>query len=230
MDKWYQLEPEEVVLKLESNTETGLSDTDAQKRLEQYGHNELIEKGIKSPWRILLEQLAEPMVLILIVAAVISVILREYVDSFVILLIVILNAAIGVSQEYRAEQAIAALKKLAVPTVKVRRDGHPTTVSSRDLVPGDIVRLEAGDFVPADGRLIESANLRIEEAALTGESEPVEKRIVAIQGNDLTIGDRYNMVHMGTVVTYGRGVVVLTETGMNTQLGHIANFVARSGT
>lgn len=225
MDKWYQLEPEEVVLKLESNTETGLSDTDAQKRLEQYGHNELIEKGIKSPWRILLEQLAEPMVLILIVAAVISVILREYVDSFVILLIVILNAAIGVSQEYRAEQAIAALKKLAVPTVKVRRDGHPTTVSSRDLVPGDIVRLEAGDFVPADGRLIESANLRIEEAALTGESEPVEKRIVAIQGNDLTIGDRYNMVHMGTVVTYGRGVVVLTETGMNTQLGHIANLL-----
>lgn len=225
MSNWYQLEPEEAVRKLNSDAETGLTDAEAQKRLAQYGHNELIEKGIKSPWRILLEQLMEPMVLILLVAAIISVILGEYVDSVVILLIVVLNAAIGVSQEYRAEQAIAALKKLAVPTVKVRRGGHPTTVSSRDLVPGDLVRLEAGDFAPADGRIIESANLRIEEAALTGESEPVEKRSTVLHGHDLTIGDRYNMVHMGTVVTYGRGTVIITETGMNTQLGHIANLL-----
>ncbi len=168
MSNWYQLEPEKVLQELKTNAETGLSDAEVQQRLVQYGHNELIEKGIKSPWRILLEQIAEPMVLILIAAAVISIILGEYVDSVVILLIVILNAAIGVSQEYRAEQAIAALKKLAVPTVKVRRGGHPVTVSSRELVPGDIVRLEAGDFAPADGRIIESANLRIEEAALTG--------------------------------------------------------------
>ncbi|MBK9055739.1 MAG: cation-translocating P-type ATPase [Chloroflexi bacterium] len=225
MSNWYQLDPEKVLQELKTNAETGLSDAEVQQRLVQYGHNELIEKGIKSPWRILLEQIAEPMVLILIAAAVISIILGEYVDSVVILLIVILNAAIGVSQEYRAEQAIAALKKLAVPTVKVRRGGHPVTVSSRELVPGDIVRLEAGDFAPADGRLIESANLRIEEAALTGESEPVEKKIITLHGDDLTIGDRYNMVHMGTVVTYGRGTLVITETGMNTQLGHIANLL-----
>lgn len=225
MSNWYQLDPEEALHQLNSNIEIGLSDAEAQQRLTQYGHNELIERGIKSPWRILLEQLAEPMVLILIAAAVVSVVLGEYADSVVILLIVTLNAVIGVTQEYRAEQAIAALKKLAVPTVKVRRNGRPESISSRDLVPGDIVRLEAGDFAPADGRILESANLRVEEAALTGESEAVEKKITAIQKEDLPLGDRFNMVYMGTVVTYGRGVILISETGMNTELGHIANLL-----
>lgn len=229
MSNWYQLDPEEVLRKLQSSAETGLTEAEAQQRLREYGPNELIEKEAKSPWRILFEQMAEPMVLILIAAALISIILKEYIDAVVIILIVIINAAIGVSQEYRAEKAIAALKKLALPTVKVRRDGHPMTVSSRDLVPGDIVRLEAGDFAPADGRLIESANLRIEEASLTGESEPVEKKVVTLQGNDLALGDRINMIHMGTVVTYGRGTAVITETGMNTQLGHIANLLQGVG-
>ncbi|MEI2611263.1 MAG: cation-translocating P-type ATPase [Candidatus Promineifilaceae bacterium] len=225
MSNWYQLDPQNVLQELKSNAETGLNDKDAQQRLTEYGHNELIEKPLKSPWQILLEQLSEAMVLVLIAAAIVSIVLGEYVDAVVILLIVVLNAIIGVSQEYRAEQAIAALKKLAVPTVKVRRNGQPQSISSRDLVPGDIVRLEAGDFVPADGRILESANLRVEEAALTGESESTEKQMLAIPKEDLALGDRFNMVYMGTVVTYGRGLIAITETGMNTELGHIANLL-----
>ncbi len=225
MSNWHQLDIATTVQTLNTNQETGLTDVEAQARIAQYGHNELIERGIKSPWRILLEQLAEPMVLILIAAAVVSGVLGELADVIVILLIVIVNAVIGVTQEYRAEQAIAALKKLAVPTVKVRRNGQPQSISSRDLVPGDIVRLEAGDFVPADGRILESANLRIEEAALTGESEAIEKKIEVIHSEEPALGDRLNMVYMGTVVTYGRGAVAITETGMNTELGHIANLL-----
>lgn len=225
MSNWHQLDIATTVQTLKTNQETGLTDAEAQARITQYGHNELIERGIKSPWRILFEQLAEPMVLILIAAAVVSGVLGEFADVIVILLIVIVNAVIGVTQEYRAEQAIAALKKLAVPTVKVRRNGQPQSISSRDLVPGDIVRLEAGDFVPADGRILESANLRIEEAALTGESEAIEKKIEVIHSEEPALGDRLNMVYMGTVVTYGRAAVAITETGMNTELGHIANLL-----
>ena len=227
MSNWHQLDIATTVQTLNTNQETGLTDGEAQTRIAQYGHNELIERGIKSPWRILLEQLAEPMVLILIAAAVVSGVLGEFADVIVILLIVIVNAVIGVTQEYRAEQAIAALKKLAVPTVKVRRNGQPQSISSRDLVPGDIVRLEAGDFVPADGRILESANLRIEEAALTGESEAIEKKIEVIHSEEPALGDRLNMVYMGTVVTYGRGAVAITETGMNTELGHILKIMLK---
>ncbi len=165
------------------------------------------------------------MVVILLVAAAVSAFLGEFNDVIVIMAIVVLNAILGFTQEYRAEQAIAALKKLAVPTVKVRRNGRIDEISARELVPGDIVLLEAGNLIPADGRLLESVNLKIQEAALTGESEPVGKTTDPITRSDLTLGDRKNMIFMGTITTYGRGTAVITETGMKTELGNIADLL-----
>lgn len=222
---WFQQDVDTTLQEVNSDPQNGLSAAEAQSRLEKYGLNELIEKGTKSPWLILLDQLRDAMVIILIIAAIVSGFLGELNDVIVILAIVVLNAAIGFSQEYRAEQAIAALKKLAVPTVKVRRDGQLMEISARELVPGDVVLLEAGNLVPADGRLLESINLQVEEAALTGESEPVDKIIDPIEKKELPIGDRKNMVFMGTVITYGRGTAVITETGMNTELGNIAELI-----
>jgi len=238
---WYHLEAENVLSTLDTDPGQGLTNAEAQRRLIKYGPNELIERGLKSPWRILWEQLTAVMVVILIVATVISAFLGDYKDAIAILAIVVLNAILGFTQEYRAEKAMAALKKLAVPTVKVRREGHVREISARELVPGDIVLLEAGTLVPADGRLLECVNLRTQEAALTGESEPVEKHPGALASGDpsasgstgsphssgqaLPLGDRKNMVYMGTVVTYGRAVAVVTETGMRTELGRIAEMI-----
>ena len=225
MSEWYQLDTEEVLQKLQTDPEVGLSSAEAQQRLEQYGYNELIERGVKSPWLILWDQLREVMVVILIIAAIVSAFLGDIRDVIVIMAIVVLNAALGFSQEYRAERAIAALKKLAVPTVKVRRDGQIVEISARELVPGDVVLLEAGNLVPADGRLLESINLKAQEAALTGESEAVEKITAPLAGEDMTVGDRLNMVFMGTVITYGRGTAIVSETGMSTELGNIADLI-----
>ncbi len=225
MSEWHLLEGPEALARLETNSEQGLSQAEAERRLAQYGPNELIERGLKSPWRILWEQLTALMVVILIIAAVISAALGDYKDAIAILIIVVLNAALGLTQEYRAEKAMAALKKLAVPVVKVRRDNHLREISGQALVPGDIVQLEAGAFVPADGRVLESVNLRTQESALTGESVPVEKSPRILADQDLPLGDRRNMVYTGTVVTYGRGMVVITETGMRTELGRIADMI-----
>jgi Ca2+-transporting ATPase len=225
MTDWYRLPAEEVVSELGSDASNGLSTAEAQARLEKYGLNELVERGIKSRWRIVWEQLTEIMVVILIIAGAVSLFLGEYTDAIVIVAIVILNAALGYSQEYRAEKAIAALKKLAVPTVRVERNGHIEEVSARELVPGDIVFLEAGNKVSADGRLLDVVNLKIQEAALTGESEAVEKVLRPFAESDLPLGDRRNMAYMGTVVTYGRGTMVVTATGMETQLGRIADMI-----
>jgi len=225
MSNWYQLEAEKILKELQTSSKEGLSVAEAKARLEKFGLNELIDRGTKSPWLILLDQFKDVMVVILFIAAIVSFALAEYADVVVIMAIVVLNAAIGFSQEYRAEQAVAALKKLAVPTVKVRRDGRIEEISARQLVPGDIVMLEAGNLVPADGRLLESVNLKIEEAALTGESEAVEKVTQALSGADLALGDRRNMVFMGTVIAYGRGTAVVTSTGMDTQLGTIADLI-----
>ncbi|MAT98481.1 MAG: ATPase [Anaerolineaceae bacterium] len=222
---WYQQDVDSAINDLNSDAKNGLSAAEAKSRLEKYGLNELIEKGTKSPWLILLDQLKDAMVIILIIAAIVSGFLGDFKDVIVILAIVVLNAAIGFSQEYRAEQAIAALKKLAVPTVKVRRDGQIVEISARELVPGDVVLLEAGNLVPADGRLLESINLKVEEAALTGESEAVSKIVEPLDDKELPIGDRKNMVFMGTVITYGRGTAVITETGMSTELGNIAELI-----
>ena len=225
MTDWYRKETSEAISLLNSDAEAGLASTEAQRRMVEHGPNELVERGLKSPWRILWEQLTGLMVVILIVAAVVSGALADWKDAIVILAIVVINAVLGFSQEFRAEKAMAALKQLAVPTVKVRRDGHVVEVSARELVPGDVVLLEAGALVPADGRLLESVNLRVEEAALTGESEPVEKHVRSLDRADLPVGDQRNMVYMGTVVTYGRGLTVITATGMNTELGRIAELI-----
>ena len=217
----HELEVQEVVQKLNTGLEQGLSDAEALRRLAAYGPNELKDHGSKNPWKILWEQLTASMVIILIIAAGISAALGDYKNALAITAIVILNAILGFSQEYKAEKAMAALKKLATPQVKVRRNAEVKMIPAHDLVPGDIVLLEAGNLVPADCRILESANLRIQEAALTGESEPVEKNPNPLTG-DLPIGDKHNMAYMGTVVTYGRGQIVVLETGMKTELGRIA--------
>ncbi len=209
---------------LRSSAQSGLSPNEAAARLAQYGPNELIEKGIKSPWAILWEQLTAFLVLVLIGAAVLSLLVGEWKDSVAILVIVVLNALLGLSQEYRAEKAMAALKRLAVPNVRVRRGGEVHEIPARELVPGDIVLLEAGVHVPADGRLTESVNLKIQEAALTGESEGVEKDLAAV-APESGLADRRCMAYLGTAVTYGRGTMIVTDTGMGTELGRIATML-----
>lgn len=222
---WYQLEPTDVLRQLGTDSAQGLSSVAVTQRLAQYGPNELQEQAVESPWLLLWKQLTATMVLILIAAAIVSAALGDYRDAIAIVAIVIFNAALGFKQEYQAEQAMAALKKLAVPTVRVRRDGAVLERSARDLVPGDIVRLEAGNLVPADCRVLRSINLRIEEASLTGESEPTDKTTSALSAAELPVGDRHNMAYMGTMVTYGHGMAVVTDTGMSTELGKIAQAI-----
>lgn len=221
MSTWYQLSSEDILEKFGTIT-SGLSQEEAQKRLSRQGPNELVEQPTKNPWVILREQLTATMVLILIVAAVLSAFLGDIKDAIAIFTIVVFNALLGFRQEYQAEQAIASLRRLAVPTVKVRRKGEVHELSSRELVPGDVVLLEAGNLIPADGRILESANLRIQESSLTGESDAVDKVSHGLDQDDLPLGDRLNMVYMGTMVTYGRGEAVITETAMSTELGQIA--------
>ena len=163
--------------------------------------------------------------ILLFIAALVSVVLGDWIEAVVILVIVVLNAVLGYIQEFKAEQSMAALKRMAVPKVRVRRDGQMQEISARELVPGDVVILETGNIVPADGRVLQSVNLRVEEAALTGESEPVEKDPALVFETDQALGDRRNMVYSGTIVNYGRGEFVVTETGMQTELGHIATMI-----
>ena len=229
MQNWHTLKIEDLTHELGTNLEEGLPLEEAARRLEQYGPNELIERGVTSPWKILWEQLTGIMVIILIISAVISFLLDEYTDAAVILIIVALNAALGFTQEYRAEQAMAALKKMATPRVKVRRAGHTQEIPAQGLVPGDVILLEAGNVISADCRLTESANLRVQEAVLTGESEPVEKHPHPLEKLDLPVADRRNMLYMGTIATYGRGNAVVVATGMQTQLGHIAELIQTVG-
>jgi P-type Ca2+ transporter type 2C len=225
MNQWYQLKPDDVLAELGTNAVRGLSGPEAAVRLNRYGLNELVDRGQKSPWAILWEQLTALMVIILIVAAIASAALGDWKDAIAILTIVVLNAILGFSQEYRAEKAMAALKRMSTPLVRVRRDGQVREISSRELTPGDVVLLEAGNVVPADLRLFESVNLRIQEAALTGESEPVEKDTLALGDQEAAIGDRHNMAFLGTIVTYGRGQGVVVDTGMKTELGAIAAMI-----
>ena len=222
---WHQLEANAVLVKLRTDASYGLDETVAAERLEHDGPNALVEAGIKSPWLILLEQFTGTMVLVLILAAVASIVLGEVTDAIAILVIVVLNAALGFSQEFRAEQAMAALRQLSSPTVRLRRGGHLHERPAGDLVAGDIVLLEAGNLVSADGRLLEAANLRIQESSLTGESLPVDKSVLALEAEVLPVGDRTNMVFMGTAVTAGRGVMVVTETGMRSELGRLAGML-----
>ncbi|HID53619.1 MAG TPA: cation-translocating P-type ATPase [Anaerolineae bacterium] len=225
MTEWYKLSISETVARLNTAANEGLTEAEVQKRLEQYGPNELVEKGGRKPLEIIIDQIKEPMVIVLIVAALVSGLLGEFLDVVVILAIVVLNAIIGFTQEYKAEQAIRALREMAVPVVRVRRGGHLLEISAKELVPGDIVILETGNAVPADGRLLESVNLKVDESALTGESEAVEKATVPLLEDHLPVGDQHNMVFMGTNVTYGRGTAVIVATGMTTELGNIAEML-----
>ncbi len=204
---------------------SGLTSGEAEKRLQQYGLNELREKAKKTPVMMFLDQFRDFMILVLIAAAVISGFIGEVTDTLAIIVIVLLNAVIGFVQEYRAERAMAALKAMAAPSATVMRDGAPAVIAASQLVPGDIVMLDAGNVVPADMRLAESARLKVEEAALTGESVPVEKYTAQLQEEHLPVGDRKNMAYKGTFVTYGRGRGIVTATGMDTELGRIATML-----
>jgi P-type Ca2+ transporter type 2C len=225
MTNWYRREPSAAAEALGVDLAEGLSEAEAARRRMEYGTNELTGKLGKSPWRILWEQLTALMVVILIIAAVVSGLLGDLKDAIAISAIVVLNALLGFSQEYRAEMALAALKKLAVPSVRVRRSGTVEEISAAQLVPGDIVLLEAGNAVAADCRLLECAELEAQEAALTGESMPIHKVSTALPQPDLALGDRRNMVYLGTFITSGRGQGVVTSTGMHTELGRIAGMI-----
>ncbi len=222
---WHALTPEETLHQLATPPDTGLTSEEAARRLESYGPNQLEEAPGITFWQMLIDQFNSFVVILLIVAAVISAALGDLEEAAAIMAIVVLNATLGVVQESRAEQALAALKKLATPEAQVIRDGQRQSVTSTKLVPGDIVLLEAGNYIPADIRLLEAANLRIEEAALTGESVPVQKDANIRLEADIPLGDRKNTTFMGTLVSYGRGRGVVVSTGMHTQIGLIAEML-----
>ena len=234
--KQYLTEKEAVLEELGTAPDHGLGSSEAEKRLELNGKNKLAEGKKTSLFKRLIAQIADPMVLILIGAAVVSAVTSAIqhempTDVFVILAVVVINTVLGVVQESKAEKAIDALREMAAATSKVIRDGKHMTVKSEELVPGDIVILEAGDAVPADGRIIEAASLKIEEAALTGESVPAEKTdrvLKAADNGDIPLGDRKNMCYMGSVAVYGRGRMVVTGTGMNTEMGKIATAITEA--
>ncbi len=222
---WHTLSREDVVARLNVDRATGLTETEAAERIRTHGGNELTASGGRTAFHILWEQVSSFLILILFAAAGLAAFLGKWIDASAILAIVLLFVILGFVQEYRAQKAIAALKQMSAPMVRVLRGGRVMEVSSRALVPGDIVRLEAGNVVPADARVLESVSLRVQEAALTGESEPVEKVEKVIPGADVTVGDRKNMVYSGTAVTFGRGEAVVVETGMATELGKIASMI-----
>jgi Ca2+-transporting ATPase len=222
---WHTQAPEAVVGALRSHYERGLSPEEAAQRLAEEGPNELKEQPRQSFWAMLLEQFRNFLVIILIVSSVISLVLGDWVEAAAILAIVILNAVLGVVQESKAEEALAALQKMAAPEAEVFRGGQRVKIPARELVRGDIVLLEAGNYTPADLRLLEAHNLRVDEASLTGESEPVRKGATGMFDREIPLGDRRNMAYMGTLATYGRGRGVVVNTGMYTQLGLIAGMI-----
>jgi len=221
---WHTLTINQAFEQVKSRPE-GLSEADAALRLSEYGPNELQAAHRVSAWAILLEQFKNVLILILLAATAISLVLGHGVESIVIAIIVLFAIALGFIQEYRAERAIDALRRMAAPEATVLRDGQEESVAARELVPGDIVILHTGDRVPADARLIESVNMQVEEAALTGESVPVEKHTEPLPAEDLAVGDRKNTVYAGTAVTYGRGRGLVVATGMQTEFGKIAQLL-----
>jgi len=221
---WHHLSAEEAFHELESQP-LGLNQAQAAERLIKYGPNELQAAKRISPWEILLEQFKNILILILLGATAISLFLGHGIESIVIAVIVLFAVGLGFVQEYRAERAIEALRQMAAPTATVLRDGAEVKIPAKDLVPGDLIILRTGDRVPAEGRLLEAVNLQLEEAALTGESVPLEKHVLVLGSEDLPIGDRKNMVYAGTAVTYGRGRALVAATGMQTEFGKIAQLL-----
>ncbi|MBL0183839.1 MAG: cation-translocating P-type ATPase [Chitinophagaceae bacterium] len=226
---WHRLSIEEIFELLDTSPK-GLSISDAEERYLEYGPNELQEGKKKSVAGMLFDQFKDVMILILLAAAIISGIIGDLTDTIVILVIVVLNAVIGFFQEYRADKAMQALKQMAVTQARVLRDGQSNWLPATILVPGDVVLLEAGNAVPADIRIVESVNLKIEEAALTGESHAIDKIIHSLETDDLPIGDRSNLAFKGTFVTYGRGTGIVIATGMQTELGRIAKMLQEEET
>ncbi|HAP32578.1 MAG TPA: ATPase [Firmicutes bacterium] len=219
--QWHQIEVDWIVTDLKTSLQ-GISQIEAQRRLHEYGPNELREKKKRTPYVMFFDHFKNLLVIILIFAAVIAGVIGELVNALAIITIVILNAVISFIQEYKSEEAMAALKKMAAPSSTVVRDGMTSSIPAAVIVPGDIVILEAGQIIPADMRLFECANLKVDESALTGESIPVEKNISILHDDYLPIGERKNMVYQGTIVTYGRGKGIVVATGMSTKMGMIA--------
>ena len=227
---WFNKTVDEVESTLKTNAEKGLTAEEAQKRQEEYGLNELKAKKKKSLFVKFLEQFKDFMIIILIISAIISGVVgvaqgEGFTDTIIILVVVVVNAIIGVAQENKAEKSLEALQKLSSHVAKVIRNGKLQVIQSKELVPGDIVILETGDYVPADLRIIEAVNLKAQEAALTGESVPVEKMAAKIEDEKIGIGDRINMLFSSSLITYGRGKAVVVETGMNTEVGKIADII-----
>ncbi|MBQ6568655.1 MAG: HAD-IC family P-type ATPase, partial [Clostridia bacterium] len=232
---WYSSDIEDVKKKLGTG-DYGLEQKDVEIRTFSYGENKLDDGRQQSLFMRFLLQLKDYMAIILITAAIISIIINiveknnNWAEPVIILAVVILNAVLGVFHENKAEEALEALKNISSPTTKVLRDGALSTVKSTAVVPGDIIVLEQGDLIPADARLLESASLRCDESPLTGESEPVEKDSDVLVAEDASPGDRINMVYSGCSVTYGKATAIVTETGMNTEIGKIAAMLSdRSG-
>ena len=229
---YYSKDAKEALSVLETDEESGLGQKEVEKRLEKHGENKLREKKKKTFWGRFLDQFKDVMILILIVAAIVSFViacaegeLKEFFEPTLILLIVIVNAIMGVMQESKAEKALEALKGMSAPHARVIRDGKEQIIDAKDLVPGDIIKLEAGDFVPADARLLRSSGLKAEESALTGESVPSEKDALLEVNDGAPLGDRSNMVFSGCSITYGTALAVVTATGMDTEMGKIANLL-----
>lgn len=228
MSAWHSKAPGNILAELETSRDSGLSTVQAQQRLERYGPNTLEQKKKKSLAIRFLDQLKDPMILVLLAAAVLSLAasgFEEWVDTIIILVIILVNAVISISQEGNAERALEALRNMSAPLAKVIRNGTPIRIETADLVPGDIILLESGDLIPADARILECSALKTDESAMTGESAPVSKQVVDSLPEETALGDRVNMVLSATVVTNGRAVCVVTGTGMNTEMGRIAGLL-----
>ena len=224
--EWYSLSTEEVEKLLNVDEKKGLNADEVEKRTEEYGRNEIISKNKKPIWKMILEQFTDFMIVVLIIAAIVSgVVNHEFTDSIIILIIVILNAIIGVVQEVKAQKSLDSLKELSAPHCKAIRNGEIVNIDSKELVPGDVVVLETGDNIPADLRIIEAINLKIQEAALTGESVPVEKHADVLKDEKVGLGDRVNCAFSSILVTYGRGKGIVVSTGMDTEVGKIAKML-----
>ena len=219
--RYYSQTPEQVLAAVESREE-GLTSRQAQERLERFGPNALREEKKKPVWQVFLEQFKNLLVVILIAAAVISMLSGNVESTIVIFAVLILNAVLGTVQHCKAEKSLESLKAMSAPTARVLRDGERLVIPSAQIVPGDIVELEAGDMVVADGRILHNYSLKVNESSLTGESEGVEKTEAVIEGDKVALGDRKNLVFSGSLVTYGRALVVITGTGMDTELGKVA--------
>jgi Ca2+-transporting ATPase len=225
---WYRLSAEDACRELDVDPDRGLDETEVAKRRERFGPNKLAEEEREPGWHAFLRQYRDLMQLVLLGAAVVSIAaLQEFSTGIVIIALTVLNALLGLSQEGKAAASVEALRKMLIIKARARRDGRVVEVPAEDLVPGDIVEFEAGDRIPADGRLLTAASLEIEEAALTGESTPVAKSVDPVEGEQVPLGDRVDLAFMNTQVTRGRGEMVVTATGMSTEVGHISGMLSR---